>query len=154
MAQQTLKSLDDTRVIARKILLECVEISKKEKRAVVVALEGDLGAGKTTFVKAVAEALGVKKTVTSPTFVIEKIYKLDKEQPFKHLIHIDAYRLDSGKELIELGWELIIKDPQAIVFIEWPERVEEIILKSAVRIKLETLDQKTKKITIPFDESS
>ncbi|MEK7514295.1 MAG: tRNA (adenosine(37)-N6)-threonylcarbamoyltransferase complex ATPase subunit type 1 TsaE, partial [Patescibacteria group bacterium] len=68
------------------------------KRAKIVGLIGELGAGKTAFVKEVAHLLGVKDTLTSPTFVIEKIYPLKGKQ-FKKLIHIDAYRLSEGKEL-------------------------------------------------------
>ena len=90
---------------------------ERKNQAKVVGLRGDLGSAKTTFVKAVAEHLGLKQTVSSPTFVIEKIYKLDS-QKFKHLIHIDAYRLEKGEELLNLGWQDISKDPDNLIFIE------------------------------------
>ena len=70
----------------------------------VVALMGDLGAGKTTYAKAFANALGVNDHVTSPTFVIEKRYPLHN-QNFSQLIHIDAYRLENADELRKLDWE-------------------------------------------------
>ncbi|HEY0220833.1 MAG TPA: tRNA (adenosine(37)-N6)-threonylcarbamoyltransferase complex ATPase subunit type 1 TsaE [Candidatus Paceibacterota bacterium] len=97
-----------------------------KSEAVVVGLYGDLGAGKTTFTKAVAKVLGVPDTITSPTFVIEKIYEL-VDQKFLHLIHIDAYRLDKEEELLNLGWKNIISDPKNIILIEWPEKVSGII---------------------------
>ena len=71
--------------------------------------------------------------MTSPTFVIEKIYKLDNKN-FDHLIHIDAYRLASGEELLHLGWEEIAKNSKNIIFIEWPERVSEILPKDIEKI--------------------
>src|SRR3989344_6867263 len=93
------KSLGETEKIAREFLAKI--IVKNENGATVVGLYGDLGSGKTAFTQATAKCLGVKEAVTSPTFVIEKIYKLDR-QNFEHLIHIDAYRLGSGNEILHL----------------------------------------------------
>lgn len=109
------------------------------KTATVVALYGDLGAGKTTLTKALARVLGVGETVTSPTFVIEKIYRLDPKkttQHFTRLIHIDAYRLESGHELIELGWEDIAGDPENLIVVEWAEKVEDILPADTKKIEL------------------
>ncbi len=106
--------------------------------AVVVGLYGNLGAGKTAFTKAIAKNFGVEDNITSPTFVIEKIYELTN-QKFKHLIHIDAYRLEKEQELISLGWNEIINDPENIIFIEWPERVIGI-MPEHIKIKFDTLD--------------
>lgn len=103
-----------------------VSLSPKENSATVVGLYGDLGAGKTTFTKAIAEVFKIDETITSPTFVIEKIYEL-KDQNFSHLIHIDAYRLEKEEELISLGWKEIISNPKNIIFVEWPEKVSGII---------------------------
>lgn len=94
--------------------------------ATVVALSGDLGAGKTTFAQAIARALGVEETVTSPTFVIEKIYELEGKK-WQHLIHIDAYRLKDPHELEVLGWNEIIADPSNLILIEWPENIATIM---------------------------
>ena len=112
--------------------------------ATVIALSGELGAGKTTFTQAAAKALGVEETVNSPTFVIEKIYQLPLdsargENKFSRLIHIDAYRLKSAEELTHLGWDDIIVDPLNLIIIEWPEHVEEAIPKNAHRIRIEIL---------------
>lgn len=115
--------------------------------ATVVGLKGDLGAGKTTFVKFVAETLGVKGIVTSPTFVIEKIYKLDNQE-FNHLIHIDAYRLEGGQELKVLGWDEISSNSKNLIFIEWPERVDDILPKDISIIKFEFIDEKTREVDI------
>ncbi|MBI4068185.1 tRNA (adenosine(37)-N6)-threonylcarbamoyltransferase complex ATPase subunit type 1 TsaE [Candidatus Kaiserbacteria bacterium] len=111
--------------------------------AIVVGLQGDLGAGKTTFFQGVAQALGVREHTTSPTFVIQKSYKLSG-QPFHNLIHIDAYRLKEAHELEVLGWHDIVKDPHNLIFIEWPERVSGILPKNAVILKFRFIDEQTR----------
>jgi len=122
-------------------------IQENKDGATVVGLYGDLGSGKTAFTQAAAKCLGVKEAVTSPTFVIEKIYKLDHKN-FEHLIHIDAYRLGSGDELLHLGWEEIAKNPKNIIFIEWPERVSEILPEDIKKIYFTFVDASSRKIEI------
>ena len=102
--------------------------------ATVVTLSGELGAGKTAFVKAAAKALGVTAHVTSPTFVIMKIYDLHN-QKFKKLVHIDAYRLKGQHHLDVLGWEDLLRDPADLIFIEWPEQAG-ALPSHTIRIKL------------------
>lgn len=108
-------------------------LTPRSHGAVVVALSGELGAGKTAFVKGVAKALGVEEHVTSPTFVILKIYDLI-DQSFKRLIHMDAYRLKGEKHLKVLGWDELISDPNNLIMIEWPEMIPGAIPESAQRI--------------------
>ncbi len=106
----------------------------------VVTLSGQLGAGKTTFVQGIARALGVEEKVTSPTFVLEKIYQLEGNPPaggWEHLVHIDAYRLKGAHELEMLGWQELIADPANLILIEWPERVAEAMPETAIRISFE-----------------
>ena len=90
------------------------------KKAVVFALEGELGAGKTQLVKGLAKAMGIKNDVISPTFTLEAEYDLGK------LIHIDAWRIEEPKELLEIGFEKRIKKKKIIV-IEWADRVREVL---------------------------
>ncbi len=112
------------------------QLSPKDSSATLVTLRGELGAGKTTFVQGIAKALGVEETVTSPTFVIEKIYKLEG-QKFTHLIHMDAYRLKGAHELELLGWKELIQDPQNLILLEWPERVAEAIPSGTIGISFD-----------------
>lgn len=100
------------------------EIIPRGDGATLVTLSGDLGAGKTAFTKEVAKAFGVEEEVTSPTFVLEKIYALPQDQKFKRLIHIDAYRLESAEELAPLAFTELMKDAGNLIFLEWPERVQ------------------------------
>ncbi len=105
-------------------------------KALIVGLSGHLGAGKTAFVKCVAKVLGVTETVTSPTFVIMKIYPL-KGQKWQRLIHVDAYRLENPNELEVLNLDRLITDKGNLIMIEWPENVG-IQLKSSPRVLIET----------------
>lgn len=110
-------------------------LSPREGGATVVTLSGDLGAGKTAFVKAAAKELGVRDHVTSPTFVIMKIYDLSK-QKFRKLVHIDAYRLKGEHHLKVLGWDELLADPHNLIFVEWPEQAGSAIPQDAIRISL------------------
>lgn len=110
-------------------------LAPQEEGATLVTLSGELGAGKTAFVKASARALGVEETVTSPTFVLEKIYLLPNGK-FKRLVHIDAYRLETGGDLAPLGFDELMKDSDNLVMLEWPERVEEQLPMPAAKIML------------------
>jgi len=116
-------------------------LEQNKDSATVVGLYGDLGAGKTFFTQSVAKTLGVEENIVSPTFVIEKIYEL-KDQRFSHLIHIDAYRLESSLELLNLGWQKIISDPKNLILIEWPERVEDIMPKH-IRVQIKHLENES-----------
>lgn len=116
--------------------------------ALVVNLSGDLGAGKTTFVQVMARELGVQESVTSPTFVIEKIYQIpitkDGPRYFRRLIHIDAYRLKEARELEVLGWNELIAEQSNLILIEWPENVSVL---GAIKISIEYIDENTRKLT-------
>jgi len=102
-------------------------------KATVIALQGELGSGKTTFAQGFGKILGVEEPMQSPTFVIMKSYDIDW-RGFKKLIHIDAYRLEKEEELLNLGWEDLLKDPGNIILIEWPENVPGLIPTNAQRI--------------------
>ena len=121
--------------------------AKLTKKAVVIGLEGELGAGKTTFVKGFARALGVKEKILSPTFVLHKIYKL-KTTNYKLLHHIDAYRLKDHQELIPLGIKEILADPQNIIIIEWSDRVAKILPKKYIKIHIDHIEENIRKIRV------
>ena len=122
------------------------ELNPSSEGAVVVTLSGELGAGKTAFVQAIARALGVQESVTSPTFVIERVYELTR-QTFSRLVHIDAYRLNDSKELLSLGWNALVADTHALIFLEWPERVADVIPKRAHRISLTCIEGDRREIS-------
>lgn len=137
-------SLAETEQIAADFLRTLVP--EKEK-ATIVALTGDLGSGKTAFAKSIAKIYGVEESVTSPTFVIEKIYRLEGK-PFERLVHIDAYRLEGKHEVDVLGWEDIIADPKNLILIEWPENVGSAIPSDAKKIAFTFVDEGVRDIDI------
>lgn len=106
---------------------------KTANSALVIALEGELGSGKTTFVQGFAKAIGIEEKVLSPTFVLMKIYSL-KQRRSKHLVHIDCYRLESAKDLLHLGFRKILKDKDAIILIEWADKIRRILPHDAIWI--------------------
>src|SRR3989338_7177014 len=113
--------------------------------ATVVGLYGDLGAGKTTFVQAIAKALGVVETVNSPTFLIVKSYQFPV-QSFKTLIHIDAYRLKNSDELRKLRFDELLADPNNLIIIEWADKVSDILPPDHRQLFFEFVDETTRKI--------
>lgn len=138
------KSLSDTRAIAEDFL----DSLKTAEHATVVALSGDLGAGKTAFTKELGNLLGIPHDqITSPTFVIMKIFNIHHSL-FEHLIHIDAYRLEDEQELVSLGWNEIIEDPKNLILIEWPEMVKGLIPKDARKLSLKFVDESTREIRV------
>ncbi len=116
------------------------ELAPHMESATVVALSGDLGAGKTAFVQKVAHEFGVEDQVNSPTFVIEKIYACS-QGPFVRLIHIDAYRLQGAHDLEVLGWREIVSDPTNLIMVEWPENVAAAVPEDALKISLKAHDE-------------
>lgn len=98
----------------------------KEDGATLVTLSGELGAGKTSFTQGLAKALGVTDSITSPTFVLEKVYDLPEttNRGFARLVHIDAYRLEGSESLLPLGVDLLLPDPSNLIILEWPEMVD------------------------------
>jgi tRNA threonylcarbamoyladenosine biosynthesis protein TsaE len=140
---RTTKSTEETSLVAKDLI---ESFGPVEDRAFVVALSGDLGAGKTTLVQAIAKELGIKDVVISPTFILAKTYNIKKSEFYKKLIHIDAYRFEDPKEANVLKLEELINDPQNLIVIEWPERLGKS-LKSTVRVVCKSVSENTKKIT-------
>ena len=142
------KSLAETNKIAQDWL---AFVEQKPDEATVVGLYGNLGSGKTTFTQAVARELGIKDVITSPTFVIEKLYEINKNSVnnnFARLIHIDAYRLEKGGELQALNFEEIVANPNNLILIEWPENVKEILPENHIKIYCEFVDEGTRSFKV------
>jgi len=129
------KSANETMALGQKI----VNLARSGS---VFCLTGDLGAGKTTLVKGMAQALGIKSIVQSPTFNIMKIY-FDGLRP---LIHIDAYRLENAN--IDIGLDEYIGYETGFTVIEWPEYILKLIPKSAITINITNLGEDNRKIVI------
>ena len=118
------------------------DFAKVLKKGDIVCLYGDLGSGKTTFVQGLAEGLGIKQRIISPTFIIIRSYSLKSQKSkvksqkynskvkslgIRTFFHIDLYRIDDEKSITNLGIEEIINDPQNIVAIEWAEKLKSFL---------------------------
>lgn len=117
------------------------EIQKQQSMtAQVIALSGNLGAGKTTFVQGFADAWGIKENVLSPTFVLMKVYALPKgtarRKSSHHLVHVDCYRMESFQDLAHLGFAELLRDRDTVIILEWAERVKKILPKNTLWIYL------------------
>ncbi len=107
------------------------------RRPLVLALAGELGSGKTTFIQGLAAALGIREKIQSPTFVLMKIYRLRKKKHFQNFVHLDAYRIEKPRELSHLGFRECIRDPHNLVVIEWADRIKHRIPKNAIWVQLQ-----------------
>lgn len=105
----------------------------------VLCLEGDLGAGKTTFTQGLAAALGVKGRVTSPTFCLVQEHRAESGRTIPLLVHMDLYRLNGEDDVLAIGWEDYLSEG-AVLVVEWPERAGTLIPSGARHIVFTHLD--------------
>lgn len=124
------------------------KLAKTAHSGSVFCFTGDLGAGKTTLVRGIAQGLNIKSVVQSPTFNIMKIY-FDGERP---LIHIDAYRLADVNT--DIGLDEYIGYETGLTVIEWPDFIKELIPSNAFTINIINLGENQRRITINSDDSS
>ncbi|MDP3957471.1 MAG: tRNA (adenosine(37)-N6)-threonylcarbamoyltransferase complex ATPase subunit type 1 TsaE [bacterium] len=115
----------------------------------LVCLEGDLGAGKTTFAQGFLEGMGAARPYVSPTYIIMKQHDLPAPttQGIQRIYHVDAYRVET-KDLVHLGFAEWRADKEGIVILEWPERVKELIPKGARRITFASKSETVREIKI------
>ncbi len=114
-----------------------LRFGQKAQPGLVIALSGDLGAGKTVFAKGFAEGLGITTPVTSPTFTLMQIYEGGRIP----LCHMDAYRLEEESELEAVGGHEYFGGDGAVL-VEWPEMVEGLLPEDTVRIRIERIPEK------------
>ncbi|MCX6783734.1 MAG: tRNA (adenosine(37)-N6)-threonylcarbamoyltransferase complex ATPase subunit type 1 TsaE [candidate division WWE3 bacterium] len=141
MVEVITKNSDETKKIA-------AQICTKLKSGNVLALQGDLGSGKTTFTQGLAKALGVKSRVLSPTFTILRQYKIENSK-FSTLNHLDCYRVSGPSDLESLDILNLCGQPNSLTIIEWPERIACILPKTTLKISFETLEGQQRKIILP-----
>ena len=164
------KSTKETQKIGRDLAEACFKRKKNREGALVVGLSGDLGGGKTNFTKGFAKGLGLKATITSPTFVIQKIYEINlenggsetkkntgkekkpKRPKFSKFFHIDAYRIRGEGEMETIEFPKALKDPSNIIVIEWVENIPKAVLnnflKNFIKVLFEYVGRNERKIII------
>lgn len=132
-----LKNLSDLDIVANKF----VAIIDNRK---VFAFYGEMGAGKTTFIKAICKALGVTETVTSPTFSIVNEYERNQGEL---IYHFDFYRIKNIEEAYDFGYEDYFYSGQ-LCFIEWPELVDPLLPESVVKVQIAIEDNQERSISV------
>lgn len=122
------------------------EFAKTLRGSEVIFLEGDLGSGKTTFVRGVAEALGYTDPVRSPSFTIVNRYRVE-HATIKQILHVDLYRLKDASELTALALEEELARPDTVAFVEWPNAVHPVQWKPTQTILFSFIDETTRTIS-------
>ncbi|MFA5746495.1 MAG: tRNA (adenosine(37)-N6)-threonylcarbamoyltransferase complex ATPase subunit type 1 TsaE [Candidatus Paceibacterota bacterium] len=133
-----------------------------QKGAVVLALEGDLGGGKTTFAQGFAKGLGIKEKVASPTFVIFKKFKIrngrlhgsPKSSFFENFYHFDCYRLSGEKDALSLGFEEIVSSPKNIVLLEWAKNIDKSVPQEAIWLKFDFVSKNKRTVILSENKES
>lgn len=122
---------------------------KMKKTSLIIALKGDLGTGKTTFLQGFAKGLVLKEKILSPTFLIMRKFDLKPQiSNFEYFYHFDCYRIKKAKEILNLGFKKIISFPQNIVAIEWAEKIKKILPKNTIWVEFKFIDKRVRKIII------
>lgn len=144
--KQKIKGLGELEKFTKQFLNN---LKPNENSATLVWLEGDLGAGKTTFVQNVAKHLNINEKVNSPTFVISKRYKIPAHKNFKNLIHIDAYRLSTKNDLENIGFFKDMENSDNLIFLEWGSLVSKHLPKST-KVSMKYLNEEEREIKLDF----
>ncbi|MBL7159731.1 tRNA (adenosine(37)-N6)-threonylcarbamoyltransferase complex ATPase subunit type 1 TsaE [Candidatus Microgenomates bacterium] len=139
------------------------KLAKDIKKGGVIALYGELGAGKTTFTKGLARGLGIKNRIISPTFIFIRSYIVNQQLAINNpprqtrssgeagqqfFYHIDLYRIDRLEDAHSLGLEEILSDSRNIVVIEWPEKIKKLLPKKRIEVYFKYLDKGQREIKI------
>ncbi len=143
--------------------METIELAQnvaaKLKGGEILALHGDLGGGKTTFTKGLAEALHVADIITSPTFVVIKNYPAKITDPSRssglvkeiEFVHIDAYRCESIDDIKSVGIEDYLGRDDVVMVVEWAEKITEILPAYTINIDFKFVDENTREISYDFN---
>ncbi len=137
------KSKEETQKIATRV-------AKRYKKGGVVALVGELGAGKTTFTQGFAKALGIKEKIISPTFILMRSHPLPSSTGASKMVlyHVDLYRLEGEQLKVEFGLKEIMSIPNNLVLIEWADKIKDQLPKDTLFITFKKISENEREITI------
>lgn len=133
-------STENTKQLGRKL-------ASQLKEGEVLCLYGDLGAGKTTFIQGFIKFFLPQKRVLSPTFIIVRHYRVPSKE-VTNIYHIDLYRMKSERQIQDIGLSQLFGNPDTVVFIEWAEKLGNLMPKKRIDIRFEMLEEQKRRITI------
>jgi len=140
-------SFFETQEFGKEVAEKILKKENNSKKAKILALKGDLGSGKTTFIQGFAKGLGIEEKILSPTFVIFKKFKI-KNPDFYLFYHIDCYRLKNSEDLLTLGFKDFLNNPKNIIAIEWAEKIKDIIPNKKININFKMKGKDKREIKI------
>lgn len=126
------------------------DLSKKLQGGEVIALYGELGSGKTTFTQGLAKGLGITSRIISPTFIIMRSYKVRdmiQDSRFKNFYHVDLYRIETQRDIEELGLLELLGKKENVVVIEWPEKLSNLLPNDTKKIYFTYENDERRRIT-------
>jgi len=140
------ENAEETKELANQ-LAQWIADQELRQEALVLALTGELGAGKTTFVQGLASFLRVEGKILSPTFVILKKFNISVSD-FETFYHIDCYRIGNPEEILKLDFKEIVENPKNLVVIEWADKIKSILPEHYLKLNFEVYDKKKRKINV------
>lgn len=135
----------------KQTLEQGVKLAKKLNGGEVLALSGDLGAGKTIFTKGLALGLEIKEIITSPTFVLMKVYEVKKPNQkgrIRTFVHLDCYRVNHSYSIADIGILDYLFRPDTVVVVEWAERIKDLFSQKPIEVKIEIISGDKRTIEI------
>jgi tRNA threonylcarbamoyladenosine biosynthesis protein TsaE len=141
----TINNLAETKKKAEKIAQRILRV--KNQKTIILALTGELGSGKTSFVQGLARGLGLKEKILSPTFVLLKKFRI-KKPGFKIFYHLDCYRIESPEDLKTINLKKIINQPGNITAIEWAERITQILPPETIVITFNSIEKNKRELIV------
>jgi len=123
----------------------------RRRHALIIALIGELGAGKTTFVKGFARGLHIAGRILSPTFTLLKVHPLEAKY-YSFLYHVDCYRITARDVKRALGWEKLLKDRRSIVVVEWADRIKKLLPKRRIDVFFSCSNKTSRTLKMVFHE--
>ena len=151
-------NFEETQNLGKEFVSRSEILLRRTKGSRVIALYGELGSGKTTFVQGLAVGLDIKRRIISPTFIIIRSYKIknqkskikNKAQNLKLLYHIDLYRIRDEQDIKGLGIDEIMGNSDNIIVVEWAEKMKDFLPKKRIELHFKYIDENKREITVKY----
>ena len=150
------KNEAETQKFARLLAEEILALlsNGSPKSAIVLGLEGELGAGKTAFAKGFARGLNIKEEMKSPTFILMRVFRLSPSNKYRSptsvFIHFDAYRIENAKEFLQIGFKDLLRKPSNILLVEWSDKIKKLLPRKYFRLVFKIRKGRGREISLSY----